>query len=101
MVKRPGYTDLGSDCGAKFERWASPADAQAHMDDIQQKLKNYGLGAEYDYVIGRTLVRVADDRKPSEAAAYEDVLRRRPKRGRHRTTPRCQIRTETGTDVTW
>src|SRR5690606_7575119 len=38
---------LGIDCGAKIERWASEADAQARLDDIQQKLKDFGLGAEW------------------------------------------------------
>lgn len=71
----PSYNDVSSDCGVKLERWASEEDAQARMDDIQQKLKDYGLGAEYDYIVGRTLVRVAGDLKPSEAAEYEDALR--------------------------
>jgi len=44
------YDELSIDCGAKIERWASNKDAIARAADIQQKLKDFGLGAEYDYV---------------------------------------------------
>ena len=44
------YDELSIDCGAKIERWASNKDAKARAADIQQKLKDFGLGAEYDYV---------------------------------------------------
>jgi hypothetical protein len=44
------------------------------MKDIQDKLKTYGLGAEWDYVRGRVLLRVAGELKLSEAAAYETAF---------------------------
>ena len=44
------YDELSIDYGAKIERWASNKDAKARAADIQQKLKDFGLGAEYDYV---------------------------------------------------
>jgi hypothetical protein len=65
------FDGLSIDCGAKLERWPSEADAQARADDIQQKLKDFGLGAEYDYVRDRVLLRVSGTLKPSEAEAYE------------------------------
>jgi len=68
------YDELSIDCGAKIERWPSEADAKARMKDIQDKLKTYGLGAEWDYVRGRVLLRVAGKFKPSEAAAYETAF---------------------------
>lgn len=67
------YDGLSIDCGAKVERWPDAEAAQARIDDIQQKLRTYGLGAEWDYVVGRLVVRVAGDLKPSEAKAYESV----------------------------
>jgi len=68
------YDGLSIDCGAKIERWPSEADAKTRMKDIQDKLKAYGLGAEWDYVRGRVLLRVAGELKPSEAAAYETAF---------------------------
>lgn len=68
------FKELATDCGAKIERWASEADAQARADDIQAKLKSFGLGAEYDYVRDRLLLRVAGDLKPSQAKAYEEAF---------------------------
>lgn len=68
------YDGLSIDCGAKIERWPSEADAKARMNDIQDKLKTYGLGAEWDYVRGRVLLRVAGELKPSEAAAYKTAF---------------------------
>lgn len=70
----PSYNELDTACGAKIERWGSQEDAQARADDIQSKLKEFGLGAEYDYVVGRLLVRVSADLKPSQAAAYEAAI---------------------------
>jgi hypothetical protein len=72
LIGRPGqYKGLSIDCGAKLERWPSKADAQARAADIQKKLKAYGLGAEYDYVRDRMLLRVPGALKPSQAKAYE------------------------------
>jgi hypothetical protein len=65
------YDGLSIDCGAKIERWPSKADAKVRMKGIQNKLKTYGLGAEWDYVRGRVLLRVAGELKPTAAAAYE------------------------------
>jgi hypothetical protein len=58
------YDGLSIDCGAKIERWPSEADAKTRMKDIQDKLKTYGLGAEWDYVRGRLLLRLAGELKP-------------------------------------
>ena len=68
------YQELATSCGAKVERWASNADAQARAADIQKKLKDYGLGAEYDYVRGTLVLRVSGDLKPSQAKAYETAF---------------------------
>lgn len=68
---KDNYDDLSIDCGAKVERWASTKDAKARAADIQEKLKAYGLGAEYDYVRGGLILRVAGDLKPSQAKKYE------------------------------
>jgi hypothetical protein len=68
------YSDLSIDCGAKLERWPSKAAAQARADDIQQKLKDFGLGTEYDYIRDRLLLRVAGKVKPSDAKAYETAF---------------------------
>ncbi|MBD3783682.1 MAG: hypothetical protein IE926_12150 [Micrococcales bacterium] len=72
--KSDQYDQLGVDCGAKIERWATPAAATARAADIQKKLKDYGLGAEYDYVRGNLLLRVAGDLKPSQAKEYRDAF---------------------------
>ena len=68
------YDDLSIDCGAKVERWASNKDAVARTADIQQKLKDYGLGAEYDYVRGGLVLRISGDIKPSEAKKYTSAF---------------------------
>lgn len=65
------YDELSIGCGAKVERWASNKDARARVTDIQQKLKAYGLGAEYDYVRDGLVLRVSGDIKPSQAKKYE------------------------------
>lgn len=70
----PNFDDYGIDCGGKVERWPTAADAKSRMDDIQQKLKSFGLGAEWDYLYGRVLVRVGGDLKPSDAAAYKKAV---------------------------
>ena len=74
----PSFDELSIDCGAKIERWGSQDDAQARADDIQQKLKDFGLGAEWDYVKGRLLLRVAGALKPTEAKIYEDTFNALP-----------------------
>ncbi|MBM6400190.1 hypothetical protein [Phycicoccus sonneratiae] len=68
--KTDQFDELGIDCGAKIERWASEDDATARAADIQKKLKEYGLGAEYDYVRGNLLLRVSGKLKPSQAKEY-------------------------------
>lgn len=68
--KSDQYDGLGIDCGAKIERWESGADATARAADIQKKLKDYGLGAEYDYVRDDLLLRVSGKLKPSQAKQY-------------------------------
>jgi hypothetical protein len=68
---KDNYDELSIDCGAKVERWASTKDAKARAADIRQKLKAYGLGAEYDYVRDGLVLRVSGDIKPSQAKKYE------------------------------
>lgn len=68
------YNGLSVDCGAKLERWGSADDAKARMDDIQKKLKDYGLGSEWDYLAGRILLRVSGAIEPSLAAEYEKAF---------------------------
>jgi hypothetical protein len=68
---KDNYDELSIDCGAKVERWASTKDAKARAADIQQKLKAYGLGAEYDYVRDGLVLRLSGDIKPSQAKKYE------------------------------
>lgn len=68
---KDNYDQLSIDCGAKVERWASTKDAKARAADIQQKLRAYGLGAEYDYVRDGLVLRVSGDVKPSQAKKYE------------------------------
>jgi hypothetical protein len=69
------YDELSIDCGAKLERWASKADAQARSKDIQQKLKDYGLGAEWNYIQGRVLLRVAGDSLGSMSRRFSPRVR--------------------------
>jgi hypothetical protein len=68
------YNELDTACGAKLERWPTPAAAKARMKDIQKKLRTYGLGAEWDYLGGRVLLRVSGDIKPSLATKYETAF---------------------------
>lgn len=65
------YNGLDTACGVKIERWPSEKAAQARAEDIQKKLKDYGLGAEYDYVVGRLVVRASGDYKPSQASKIQ------------------------------
>lgn len=69
--KSDDYNTLDTACGVKIERWLDAAAAQARGEDIQRKLRDYGLGAEYDYVVGRLLLRLSGDYKPSQAAAIQ------------------------------
>lgn len=61
------FDGLSTDCGVKIERWPSAEAARARAEEIQRKLRDFGLGAEYDYLVGRLIVRVAGDLKPSQA----------------------------------
>src|SRR5215217_7171641 len=65
------FNDLDTQCGGKIEHWESNADAKARVKDIQTKLKSYGLGAEYGFVRGALVLRLAGDLKPSQAKKYE------------------------------
>jgi hypothetical protein len=67
------YNNLDTACGVKIERWPSEESAQGRAEDIQQKLKDFGLGAEYDYVVGQLVVRASGDYKPSQALAIQDA----------------------------
>ncbi|MEZ5097429.1 MAG: hypothetical protein R2731_15830 [Nocardioides sp.] len=61
------FNELDTVCGVKIERWPSEKAAKARAQDIQQKLRDYGLGAEWDYLVGRLVVRASGDYKPSLA----------------------------------
>lgn len=64
-------TELGVDCGATIEIWPTSKEARARAVYIQGILKDAPvLGAEYDYLNGPVLLRVAGDIKPSKAKAY-------------------------------
>ena len=63
-----------SDRGGSIEVFADEAGAIARAAEVQGKLKDYGLGAEYDYVVGGVLVRVSGNVTPSQAKAYQDAL---------------------------
>lgn len=65
------FDELSIDCGAKLERWGSDGDAKKRVADIQKKLKDFGLGAEYDFIRDGLVLRVSGDLKPSQAKAYE------------------------------
>jgi hypothetical protein len=67
------FNKLDTACGVKIERWPSGSAAKARAQDIQQKLKDYGLGAEWDYVVGRLVVRASGDYKPSQAAEIQEA----------------------------
>lgn len=58
----------GVDCGLTVEVWKSQTAATARAKDIQTKLSTYGLGSEYDFVKGSTLLRISGEVKPSEAS---------------------------------
>lgn len=61
------YRDFATDCGVKIERWPSPDAALARAKDIQIKLQDFGLGAEWDYVVGRLVVRASGAYTPAQA----------------------------------
>lgn len=64
-------TELGVDCGATVEIWPTADDAKARAAYIQGILKGAPtLGAEYDYLNGSALLRVAGGIKPSKVKAY-------------------------------
>jgi hypothetical protein len=65
------FNNLDTACGVKIERWPSEGAAQARAEDIQQKLKDFGLGAEWDYVVGRLVVRASGDYKPTQAVGIQ------------------------------
>lgn len=67
--------DLGADCGATIEVFASPEEAQARSDYIQAMLKEAPvLGSEYNTVVGPALLRVSGKVKPSVATQYADAF---------------------------
>lgn len=67
------YNGFDTQCGVKIERWPSADAAQARAEDIQAKLQEYGLGAEWDYVVGRLVVRASGDYKPSQASRIQEA----------------------------
>lgn len=70
--ERAECADLGVDCGATVEEFASEGDAQQRSDYIQGLLDAAPLlGAEYHYLNGGLLLRVSGELPPSAADEYE------------------------------
>lgn len=67
------YNGFDTQCGVKIERWPSTEAAEARAKDIQTKLQNFGLGAEWDYVVGRLVVRASGDFTPSQATKIQEA----------------------------
>lgn len=67
------FNDLDTACGVKIERWPSQDAALARAKDIQQKLQDFGLRAEWDYVVGRLVVSASGDYKPSQAEEIQNA----------------------------
>lgn len=63
-----------SDRGGSVEVFTDEAGAVARAAEVQKKLKDFGLGTEWDYVVGGVLVRVSGNVTPSQAKAYQDAL---------------------------
>lgn len=64
--------DLGVDCGATIEVFATPEAAKERSEYIQGLQKDAPmLGSEYNYLNGPALLRVSGDIKPTVAAEYE------------------------------
>lgn len=60
--------------GGSVEVFADEAAAVARSKEVQTKLKAFGLGTEYDYVVDGVLVRVSGSVTPSQAASYAKAL---------------------------
>jgi hypothetical protein len=60
--------------GGSVEVFAAQKDAVTRARDVQGKLKTFGLGTEYDYVVGGVLVRVTGTVAPTQAASYQIAL---------------------------
>ena len=68
-------TDMtDTDRGGSVEVFGDEAAAVARSKEIQGKLKSFGLGSEYDYIVGGVLVRVSGTVLPSQAADYAKAL---------------------------
>ncbi len=75
--KRVKCTELGVDCGASVEQWRTADDAKQRARYIAKVQKGAPvLGSEYHYLLGRVLVRVTGELKPSEANDYKLVISR-------------------------
>lgn len=64
-------SELDITCGAKLEVFDNAEDAEARRDYIAGIIKDSPMFAEYDYLDGNVLLRVAGRLKPSEAKEYE------------------------------
>ena len=73
-AKYDGTDTTDTDRGGSVEVFGDEAAAVARSKDIQGKLKSFGLGADYDYIVGGVLVRVSGSVLPSQAAAYARAL---------------------------
>lgn len=62
------------DRGGSVEVFGTEDRAVARAKDVQVKLKAFGLGTEYDYIVGGVLVRVTGTVSPTQARSYQDAL---------------------------
>lgn len=62
-------------CGAKLEVFEDADAANGRMEYLKAIIEGMGgIVTEYDYVDGKTLLRVSGELKPSEAKEYEDAF---------------------------
>ena len=62
------------DRGGSVEVFSSRSAAVDRAREIQTKLKAFGLGSEYDYVVDGDLIRVTGTVTPSQATSYQQAL---------------------------
>jgi hypothetical protein len=66
------------DRGGSVEVFGKRSAAMDRAREVQMKLKAFGLGTEYDYVVGGALIRVSGNVTPSQAASYQQALGVKP-----------------------
>jgi hypothetical protein len=75
---RYGSESDDPDRGGSIEVFDTEARAVTRAADVQSKLIAFGLGTEYDYVVGGVLVRVTGTVTPTQAKSYEQALAVQP-----------------------